>query len=75
MCGSWMGVFCGSRAADCSDNAYLKGNCSSTVIYQCPAANVPAQNKGSCSYCAKSDTPGADYCAIGRSGNTTFINK
>jgi hypothetical protein len=74
MCGNYMGVHCGSRANDCTSNAYLKGNCSSTILYQCPAANVPAQEKGYCSYCANGDKPGIDYCAIGRSGINMFYN-
>jgi hypothetical protein len=59
-----MGVHCGERSTDGSDG--LKGTCNPDIIHQCPAQNVPAQSKGYCSYCAKGDKMGTDYCAIGR---------
>ncbi len=63
-CGNYMGVHCGERSTDGSDG--LKGTCNPDIIHQCPAQNVPAQSKGYCSYCAKGDKMGTDYCAIGR---------
>ncbi len=65
-CGNYMGVHCGERATDQSSG--LKGDCNKDAIYQCPAPNVPAQSKGYCSYCAKSEKLGTDYCTIGREG-------
>jgi hypothetical protein len=47
------------------------------IIYQCSAANIPATEKGYCSYCAKSEKAGTDYCAIGKAVNDragNFIN-
>jgi hypothetical protein len=69
-CGNYIGVHCGERSTDGS--SALKGSCNSAVIYQCPAANVPAQEKGYCSYCAKGDYLGTDYCAIGKKSKFTI---
>ncbi len=75
-CGSHIGVHCGDRRYDGSGRVILSGKCDSDIIYQCPAANVPATEKGVCSYCAKSEKIGADYCSIGRAGNLyLFFNK
>jgi hypothetical protein len=46
----------------------LKDDCNKDVNYQCPAFNIPAQSKVNCSYCAKGEKVGTDYCAIGRDG-------
>jgi hypothetical protein len=65
-CGNYIGVHCGERATDGTNG--LKGTCNPDIIYQCPAANVAAQSKGYCSYCAKAERLGTDYCSIGRKG-------
>jgi hypothetical protein len=70
MCRDWIGVHCGDRKS--GQNQTLReespGDCNTAIMYQCPAANIPAQNKGYCSYCARGNLPGTDYCAIGREG-------
>jgi len=74
-CGNYIGVHCGERSTDGSNN--LKGTCNPDIIYQCSAANIPATEKGYCSYCAKSEKAGTDYCAIGKAVNDragNFIN-
>jgi hypothetical protein len=71
-CGNYMGVHCGERATD--QSGALKGDCNKDVIYQCPASNVPAQSKGYCSYCAKGEKMGTDYCAVGREGMKIYKN-
>lgn len=72
-CGDYIGVHCGERSSDGSNG--LKGSCNPNIIYQCPAANVPAQSKGYCSYCAKDGKIGTDYCAIGKEGINVYLTR
>jgi hypothetical protein len=67
MCGNYIGVHCGERSTDGSN--YLKGTCNSDIIYLCPAANISATQRGYCSYCAKSEKAGTDYCTSGKEVN------
>jgi hypothetical protein len=77
MCKDYIGVHCG----DCINDAEptlreeAPGDCNPSIIYQCAAANIPATSKGYCSYCAKGEKPGTDYCAIGRKGSFIKIVK
>jgi hypothetical protein len=70
MCKEYMGVHCGERKSDAQPTLREEapGDCKEYIIYQCSAANIPATDKGYCSYCAKGEKPGTDYCAIGRKG-------
>ena len=73
-CGKWVGVHCGDRRNNADDGSViLKGGCESNIIYQCPAADIPAQEKGFCSICAKGAYVGTDYCAIGRNGQKSKL--
>ncbi len=71
MCKEYMGVHCGDRKNDADPTLREEApdDCNTNFMYQCAAANIPATNKGFCSYCAKGGKPGTDYCAIGRKGS------
>jgi hypothetical protein len=69
-CGYYTGFYCGERATD--QSSALKGVCNKNLIYRCIAANEPAQIIDYCSYCAKGEIMGTDYCAIAREGIYKF---
>ncbi len=69
MCGSTLGIHCGSRKS----YGFLSENCSTNHLYVCNAKEFPAEDKGICNYCSKGTVEGSDYCAFGKKFENFYL--
>jgi hypothetical protein len=70
-CGEIGGFHCGLRSSDGSYS--LNGNCDPNIIYECPAANIPAKVISHCSSCIKGVIMGTDSCGFEKEGISIYI--